>query len=150
MTLNSFDLKFTRRVLTLNSFDHKFTWRILTLIFFYLKLTWRILTLNSFDLKLTGPVLNKQTQIVEKRSETNEKLKIKFFFLLMIDFVHNSQVFRVQFKYKIITFSNNFQDNSKSKNRKMNFSSDLAYCASFMKMGGGLHILTWDRAKIIM
>ena len=38
-------------------------------------------------------------QIVEKRSETNEKRKKKYliFFQVMIDFVHNFQVFLTDF-----------------------------------------------------
>ena len=43
------------------------------------------------------------------------------------------------------------------KNRKINFSFDSAHCASFMKIGsklrggrGGLHILSWDRALLLI
>ena len=46
-------------------------------------------------------------------------------------------------------FSMNFHDNSKNKNRKIDFLFDSTHCASFMKMrasGVGLHILTWNRA----
>ena len=51
-------------------------------------------------------------------------------------------------------FSMNFHDNPKNKNRKMDFSFVSAQSASFMKIGaklregGGLHILSWDRAEI--
>ena len=46
-------------------------------------------------------------------------------------------------------------DNSKNKNRKMNFLFDSALCASFMKMGAklkrGLHILMlFDDNKVKM
>ena len=53
-------------------------------------------------------------------------------------------------------FSMNFYDNSKNKNRKIDFSFDSAHCTPFTKMGaklrrgggGCLHILTWDRTRI--
>ena len=69
----------------------------------------------------------------------------------------------VIFVLKLLQFLMNFLYNSKNKNRNINFSSDSAHCASFMKMawnipalhiptkdmqtrGGDLHILSWDRA----
>jgi len=45
----------------------------------------------------------------------------------------------------------NFHDNSKNKNRKIDFSFVSAHCASFIKNrikteGGGPHILSWEKA----
>ena len=57
----------------------------------------------------------------------------------------------VIFLLKSPKYSMNFHDNSKDKNKKIDFSFDLPHCTSFMKVGselrggGALHITSWDR-----
>ena len=54
-------------------------------------------------------------------------------------------------------FSMNCHDNSKNKDRKIDFSFDSAYCASFFKMEAklrgrraGVHILSWELPNFLI
>ena len=74
-------------------------------------------------------------------AESSEKSIFRFLsFRVMVIFVLKSP-----------QFSMNFHDNSKNKNRKIDFSLDSAHYVSFIikgekLRGGGLHILSWERS----
>ena len=64
-------------------------------------------------------------------AESKEKSYFRFLFFKLWSFL-------VIIVLKSPQISMNFLDNSKNKNRNVNFSFDSAHCASFMKMGSKL------------